>query len=112
MSVDAELRARPRWTPGFIGEGPLGLEGVRREFYRLADYLSSPALDGVQFVDAGGAAGAAAGRAGDVFRRRAWRERVRGCTSMPGEYGSVVDGNAPFRGRILLQTRRSRRREC
>jgi len=50
MAVDADVRVRPRWVPGLIGEGAVGLEGVRRELWRLADYLASPAVDGVQFV--------------------------------------------------------------
>lgn len=49
MAVDAEVRARPRWVPGLIGEGAIGLEGVRRELWRLADYLSMPKVDAVQF---------------------------------------------------------------
>ena len=46
-TVDAELRKRPRWTPA---ANIADLEAVQREFYRLADYLTSPAVDGVQFT--------------------------------------------------------------
>lgn len=49
MAVDSEIRRRPRYSAGFLRDGP-GLAGaVHHELERIAEYLALLMADGVQF---------------------------------------------------------------